>query len=433
MSIEPISYAADVQSPFQAALQGYQAGAGIRNDQLQQQQQQLAIQQQKQQAQVIRSLITNPNATADDYANATLLVPGLKDQFKQAWETKNAQQQQNDLSHVAQVFAALKGQQPDVAAQLLTDRATALRGAGDEAGAKNADVMAQLAKDHPEFAASMIGMKLAAIPGGDKVITGAASLGAESRAEEMQPEAVKKAQAEAQSAAVAAKFAESNAAQDLVKKGWDIQKIQSDIDIAKQNVKIAAMNASIAREGNDLKRQELGLKLQEMKDQRDEKVRTRVADVESARSTMDNFLSTADKLLTMAVDKDGKPTDVIKSATGPIGSRMPTTSQDTADFEALAETLGSQAFMSQIPAMRGTGNLSEREGDKLQSSLQNLSLKQSPERLIENVKEAQRLILKARKNVSIKYGVPDTVPDTPAATATPNEVDALIKKYAGGR
>ena len=87
--------------------------------------------------------------------------------------------------------------------------------------------------------------------------------------------------------------------------------------------------------------------------------------------------------------------------------------------------------MAQIPKMKGTGALSEGEGKKLQASLQNFSLKQSPERLIDNMKEAQRLILKGRSNLAKKYGVPDAVPDTPAAAPSAGEIDALLKKYGG--
>jgi hypothetical protein len=60
-----------------------------------------------------------------------------------------------------------------------------------------------------------------------------------------------------------------------------------------------------------------------------------------------------------------------------------------------------------------------------------LSLKQSPERLIENVKESQRLILKARSTLSKKSGLPDTIPDTPAVQTNATDIDALLKKYGG--
>jgi hypothetical protein len=93
---------------------------------------------------------------------------------------------------------------------------------------------------------------------------------------------------------------------------------------------------------------------------------------------------------------------------------LPTTNQDVADFEALVEALSSQAFIAQIPKIKGTGSLSEKEGDKLQASLQTLSLKQSPARLIENVTEAVRLLTKVRENISLKYGVQAPPLDVPA-------------------
>src|SRR3954462_12338419 len=113
--MDPINYSIDVQSPIQAAAQGYQLGAGIRDGQFKQQQQQAALAQQQQQAAVIKNLIANPNAGAADYANAALLVPGMREQFKQAWDQKNTDQQQNDLSHTSQVYAALQSGNPDVA------------------------------------------------------------------------------------------------------------------------------------------------------------------------------------------------------------------------------------------------------------------------------------------------------------------------------
>ncbi|MCY1183802.1 hypothetical protein D9M73_244500 [compost metagenome] len=69
--------------------------------------------------------------------------------------------------------------------------------------------------------------------------------------------------------------------------------------------------------------------------------------------------------------------------------------------------------------MKGLGALTEAEGAKLQSSLANLSLRQSPAKILENVREAQRLMLKARSNLSDKYGVPDTIPDRPALESQP--------------
>jgi hypothetical protein len=121
--------------------------------------------------------------------------------------------------------------------------------------------------------------------------------------------------------------------------------------------------------------------------------------------------------LNTAIRATNTPLDVRQAATGPVSSRfIPTLRQATADFEGLIETLGAQAFLAQIPQIKGTGSLSENEGNKLQESLQNLSLKQSPERLQENINEAVRLLTKARENIAIRSGKAVTPPDTPAAS-----------------
>ena len=84
--MDPINYSVDVATPFQSMMAGYQGGAAIRNDQLQQQQQAQAIAQQQQQRATLQALMSNPNPTAKDFSNATMLIPGMKDQFKQAWD-----------------------------------------------------------------------------------------------------------------------------------------------------------------------------------------------------------------------------------------------------------------------------------------------------------------------------------------------------------
>lgn len=437
--VAPIDYSLNVKSPFESAIQGYGIGANMA--QMQAQREATMAQRDAAQAKAdaeraealrqaeardaTKALFTNPNPTAQDFIKVASMLPEKEAASMRAnWDLMNKDKQDSTLKFSGQVLSAFNSGSPQIGVQLLKDRAEAERNAGQEEQAKAYDTWAQIAEANPQAAMKSMGIMVAQVPGGDKVIESVTKIGQEARAEAKAPAELKEANAKAEKAAVDAKFAESNAVQEIEKRGWDIKKLQSDIQINKENARIAAINASIAREGNQIKRQELGLKLEEMKQKRDEVIRTKASEIESARGDMDNFLNTADRVLKT-------PMSVIGSAAGPISARMPTLSQDTADFEALVETMSSQAFMSQIPKMKGTGALSEKEGDKLQSSLQNLSLKQSPERLVENVKEAQRLILKARKNLADKYGVPESVPDTPQAAPTPEETNALLKKYGG--
>jgi hypothetical protein len=166
----PNDYTLNVPDPAQAFMQGMQNGAGIQDMQLKQQQQQFALSQQQAQQKALQTLAANPNPTADDYATATLAIPGLREQFKQSWDMKNSSQQQANLQHIGEVASALTIGKPDVAVQLLTDRADALRNGGaPDSEVKAALAMADTVKQHPEFAAGLAQAKLMAIPGGDKV------------------------------------------------------------------------------------------------------------------------------------------------------------------------------------------------------------------------------------------------------------------------
>jgi len=425
--MEPINYLAQVADPFAQATQGLKLGAGMAD--LQRQQEARAAQQQQAQlaAQEQARFFANPKPTMRDAARfASLLSPEQSKAFLPYMEGISKEQQQNTLKSTGQLLSALQVN-PEVGIARLRESALAARNSGDEEDATLFEQYAEAAADPqrgPAVVFKALAARTAGIPGAKEFFENIDKSASTARAEAKAPAELTEAQAKAQSAAVAAKFAESNAVKDLERKGWDITKIQSDMAIAKQNAQIAAMNAATSRESNAIKREENQLRLREMIDKRDTAVREKAAEVESARADMDNFLNTADRIL-------ATPKSVIGSAAGPVSARMPTLSQDTADFEALVETLGSQAFMSQIPKMKGAGALSEREGDKLQASLQNLSLKQSPERLVENVKEAQRLILKARSTLSKKSGLPDTIPDTPAVQTNATDIDALLKKYGG--
>jgi hypothetical protein len=215
------------------------------------------------------------------------------------------------------------------------------------------------------------------------------------------------AAAQAAKAQVESEFARANAILDVQKKGVDIRKTEADILINKENARIAALNAAIARETNTLKRQELQQKIDEATEKRDTANREQQATLANQSADIDNFINTATRI-------KQTPRDIINAATGPIASRLPTTNQGVADFEALVETLGSQAFLAQIPKIKGTGNLTEKEGDKLQASLQNLSLKQSPDRLLANVDEAVRLLEKARVTITARSGLPTVPSDVPA-------------------
>lgn len=193
---------------------------------------------------------------------------------------------------------------------------------------------------------------------------------------------------------------------------------KQELEMRKQEkateTQLKVLEARMRKEDNELKRQDLQLKIEEQqqklldaKRNKETVANEKEAGLESARMNVDNMLNTVARVVKT-------PQSVIESATGPVDQMLPTLSQDTADFEELVTTLGSQAFLSQIPLIKGMGQLSNAEGEKLQAALQNFSLRQSPKRLKENLAEAQRLLMKARANIAKQYGKPDSAPDVPA-------------------
>lgn len=419
--MDPIDYTsgfANLPSPGSSFLQGLQGGVAITELQQKRAQEQATLAQKQRMQADLATLSKNPTPTA--IASMMVKYPSLSEDLKRGADVADKAQQQAQLEHGTQVYAAVLNNQPAVAQRLLTERATALRNSGNDREAGAAEAFATMIGDHPELAKTTIGVRLAAAMGPDKFTEAFKGIGGEQRAGELQADAVRKGKADADAAqskaaieAVTAKHADSQALADLAKKQWDVRKIAADIEFQKESNRIAAMNAAANREGNALKREELQLKIEEARTARDDKLREKVAKAESGASAMDNMLNTVDRLL-----KNPSLNDVLGSVEG----RLPAVLSDEAsDAIALIDTLGSQAFLSQVPTVQGMGQLSNAEGEKLQSALQNLSRKQSESQFTANLREVQRLVKKGRDNVSKRYGVPLGLPDTPAApqSATP--------------
>jgi hypothetical protein len=425
---QPYNYNLNLPNPAESLINTLNVGKGITQLRSQRaeatQAEQAAAAQQKLQED-LNKLGENPSPAA--LTQIMVRHPQLSEHFKRTYDVLSSEHQQARVDQASRVYAALAAGQPEMAQNVLKEQATAYRNSGMEREAKTLEDLAEMARVSPEAAKTSTGLFLAAAMGPDKFTETFTKLQSERREAQLAPEQLTEAQAKARKAATEADFAGSNAALDLQKKGWDIFKIQEDTKIAKENSRIAAMKAATDRETNELKREELNLKLEEARRKRDQEVRDRAAEIETANGNIDNMMNTMDRII-------ATPIGVVEDATGPIESRLPTMSSDVADFEALIENLDAQAFISQIPNIKGMGALSDAEGKKLTAALQSFSLKQSPRRLIANVKEAQRLMLKARTNLANKFGVPETIPNTPAAAETtlPEDIDAILNKYLPG-
>lgn len=437
--MEPINYLAQVpQVDFLKDIQGgFQLGSGIRQVQQQQQQQELARQQALQYQADIKSAMASPTPQA--FAALALKYPQQREALKQGWDQLSEGDKKQEGDTMAQAYSALLSGRSDIAQQTIQQQIDARKNSGlDTSHYDNALTMV---KEDPQKAAGSLGFILSHINDPKAFATQFGALGKEQRAQDQAPGDLRKVNADAGAAesdattkAVTAKYADSQALADLEKKGWDVKAIQSDIGFKKESNRIAAMNAAANREGNQLKREELKLKIADAVTARDDKLNEKTAKAESAANAMDNMLNTIQRTL-----KNPALNDVVGSLEGAAwypnqavamaGGLNPltTSGDDRADAIALIETLGSQAFLSQVPTVQGMGSLSNAEGEKLQSALQNLSRKQSETQFRASLNEASRLVLKSRENISKRYGVPLGGADTPAVRTSRPPLDSFSR------
>jgi hypothetical protein len=271
--IQPIDYATEVQSPFEAALGGFKLGSDVATMQVTQQKRELerkALEKAQEKQLDLEKLFKDPNATAEDYARVTAFLP--KDQaegVRKSFEMMTGEQQQTRLAQSGQIFSALKAGQPEIAKTLLKDQAVALRNSGRENDAKAAETYLQLIDLNPTGAQTTIGLMMAQLPGGkeylenvdkalstiraeakapselieasakaDKAVADATSAQATAKnADEKAAADAAKATAEAQQAAVKAKYAEREAVDAIVKRASDLglTKAQTNEVLARTN------------------------------------------------------------------------------------------------------------------------------------------------------------------------------------------------------
>jgi hypothetical protein len=423
---QPVDYSgaqaafANVPSPAQSFLTGVQGGLDMQKAQQLQLQEQTKLIRTQQMQQAAAQVAQNP--TPEGITKLSIAFPEMSKAFKDSYDQLAPQEQQAKLQQMTGVYMALQNNRPDVAAKLLRDRATALKNSdANPTEISAAEAMAQWAELHPETLKTSAGVMLASVLPPDKFPDGLKSVVDTQLTQDTAPSKVaeaaanaNKAQSDASKAASEAtiegekaKVAPQTVLLDLQKKGWDIKAVQADIDYKRESSRIAAMNAATSREDNALKRQELALKIQEAQGKLDDKVREKVATAETGAANIDNMLNTIERI---------KKNPALDSVIGSIQGRMPALFSDEAsDATALIDTLGSQAFLAQIPNIKGMGSLSNAEGEKLQAALQNLSRTQSETQFRANLDEAARLLNKGRVNLSRATGVPLAKPDTPAA------------------
>lgn len=373
----PIDYNTQVQSPFAAAMQGYQSGAAIRNDQAQQTQLQAQRAQQVAMQQDLYNLSTKEGVTGQDYAGAMTKYPQLSEQLKKSWDVLNSSQQQAKLTQGTQAYAAIRAGRPDIAERTFRERSEAAKAAGDEKGGKEFESMADLIKLDPKNAATSVGLSLAAYLGPEKFASTYASLGGEQRASDKFPTDMRKDRAEAVTAEATAGIKSVEAANAPMRIGLENEDARSKIEDRSFQQEIAKLDVQIKQANSETQRGQLIAERDKLTLER-EKLTTAQAEKKTAAGTAAQDQSdTINASLTsvQALAKHPAIDQMVGTVTGTLNSFI--TGSSRKDIEAMVETVKSQQFLTGIKQMQGMGALSNAEGDKIGAAVASLSLDQS--------------------------------------------------------
>jgi hypothetical protein len=231
--VQPINYFQGVQDPFAQAIAGMQLGETYAaNQRAQEQAQQLAIAKQQQLAQQMQqqqqiatardTFLAKPKPTMRDALTfASILPKDQADAIRPYIEGVGKEQQQGVLRFNGQVLSALQTD-PPAGIRLLRERALAERTSGDEQEASLYERMAETAeKQGPEVAFKGLTYIIASMPGAKEMFENIDKTLSTARLETKQPLEMRELTAKTIVGETQAKFAETNAIEDLKKKAAD--------------------------------------------------------------------------------------------------------------------------------------------------------------------------------------------------------------------
>ena len=169
--MNPIDYSIDVKSPFEQAVYGAKLGESLADSQLKQ----YAIAEDQKRKQMIAEaysrLSSNPNPTAKDYLDLSMLLPAKEAAgVMKSWDILSENQKQNELRFGGQIMSAFSSGNHAIGIDLLKKRAQEELNSGRPEMASVYENYAKIAQSNPDAAQKSIGVLIGTLPGGDKVL-----------------------------------------------------------------------------------------------------------------------------------------------------------------------------------------------------------------------------------------------------------------------
>lgn len=371
-TFEPVDYSSsfnNLPSPGDSFMQGLKNGAGIQQLQMQQQAQQNQMLRMQQMQKAAAQVAANP--TPESIAQLSIAFPEMSEQFKRSYDMLQPQQQRADLQHMTGVYAALQNNRPDVASQLLRDRAEALKNSGASSMMVNAaNAMADWAEQHPDTLKTSSGVMLASVMGPEKFGQTFKDIGEGQLSQNTLGEKTE-----------SAALSNRNLREDAETKA-----LKRELDVLDTQIKQA--NSETTRGELQVKRDELNLKYGQLQQERQTVAQDQMDTLQRGLSAVDGLLK-----------HPGLQGFFYGAGTigGKTAALVPGT--DAFDFRAQLDNLKSQTFMNEISKMRGMGALSDAEGKKIADAVANLSADQSEKQLKTSLKFVRSTMERAQQRL----------------------------------
>ncbi|MEG0868111.1 MAG: phage DNA ejection protein [Hafnia sp.] len=203
-------------------------------------------------------------------------------------------------------------------------------------------------------------------------------------------------------------------------------------NIAQQNVNLRKMELDDKKFDRQIANETNAIKLADLQDKRQQNQQA----IEQAKRDKADAYNTGIDTLSRTIDTASKVlnspgfTGYFGTNLNPLSSRhIPGT--DAADTEALVDTLKSQGFMSGIQQMKGMGQLSNAEGQKVMDAIGNLSSSQSEKAAKAAIKTIISTTEMAQKRMQQKYGK-DIQPQSPSQSQAQPSATQLQPGHSEG-
>jgi len=361
--------------------------------------------------------------TYDQALRIGMYNPQFAELAQKQFDALSEQQQQSAFTDATQIHTALKnvltGETDfEILDQILDRRVQATK---NNPGLNKMWVDArELARTDPDAAEMMVAARIATLPGGKDYFATMKTVGEEARAAQLQPGKIQENKLQVRKLQDEIKFNQYEGFINLAENGVDVvSMVAAEAPIRKDLEEISKrqkqLNAAQRRK-DQATITNLEQQIQERQDAVQEKAQAKIQEQRVQLLASEDLLRKSTEILDAALEKDARGNykkdeegnyivnATARAALGPIDQILFTAQPEVADFEEDVGVLAAQIYLDKVKLMRGTGPLSDREGAKLESAAESLSLRQSPQKFITNVMSIRDLSQRNQELTKQKYG-----------------------------